>query len=76
MKKTEKSANKYFKKDLRYVNMEFDPEFKLCVSISSGGYMSLSWTEHFFKVEDDGNQFEKEARRQGYAVLTADPDSY
>lgn len=47
-----------------------------CVSTSSGGYMSLSWNEHFFLDEASAKMYRDTARKNGLAVLMVDQDSY
>ena len=64
------------KVNLNYVNTTYDPEWEYCVSISSGGYMSLSWTEHFFRTKDEAEEFKSEAERQGYATMIVTPAEY
>lgn len=47
-----------------------------CISISTGGYMSLSWDEHFFLHEADAKAYRDAAKKKGLAVLMVDQDSY
>lgn len=58
-------------KEIAFSNDEF-----YCVSTSTGGYMSLSWNEHFFLDEASAKMYRDAARKNGLAVLMVDQDSY
>lgn len=64
------------------VNEEVPAEIALkhgifyCVSTSTGGYMSLSWDEHFFWTEDAAKVYRDAAKKKGLAVLMVDQDGY
>ena len=56
--------------------VSYDDNWEYCVSISAGGYLSLSWEEFFFMTEDDASNFYKQKKNEGYAVLMVDKDGY
>lgn len=69
-------ATKKKNKNLNMVNTYQMPNWKYCVSISSGGFLSTNWTEHFFDDDVECDQFKADAKEQGYAILVVTPDQY